>query len=89
MAESRGEFAGALRELRTRARLTQEGLAEAAGLSHRTVSDLERGLATTPQKETVRLLDRPGAGAVRDGSTGPSARGRVGRRRGGNAVTTA
>jgi transcriptional regulator with XRE-family HTH domain len=56
MAESRGEFAGVLRELRTRARLTQEGLAEAAGLSHRTVSDLERGLATAPQKETVRLL---------------------------------
>jgi tetratricopeptide (TPR) repeat protein/transcriptional regulator with XRE-family HTH domain len=56
MAEPRGEFAGVLRELRTRARLTQEGLAAAAGLSHRTVSDLERGLATTPQQETTRLL---------------------------------
>jgi tetratricopeptide (TPR) repeat protein/transcriptional regulator with XRE-family HTH domain len=56
MAEPRDEFAGVLRELRTRARLTQEGLAAAAGLSHRTVSDLERGLAATPQRETMRLL---------------------------------
>jgi transcriptional regulator with XRE-family HTH domain len=56
MAEPRGEFAGTLRTLRTRARLTQEGLAAAAGLSHRTVSDLERGRATTPQQETTRLL---------------------------------
>jgi tetratricopeptide (TPR) repeat protein/transcriptional regulator with XRE-family HTH domain len=56
MAEARGEFAGLLRELRTRAGLTQEGLAAAARLSHRTVSDLERGLATTPQRGTVRLL---------------------------------
>jgi transcriptional regulator with XRE-family HTH domain len=51
MAEPRGEFAGLLRELRVRAGLTQEGLA-AAGLSHRTVSDPERGLATTPQYGT-------------------------------------
>ncbi|HEY2286452.1 MAG TPA: hypothetical protein VGH88_11985, partial [Streptosporangiaceae bacterium] len=29
---------------------------EAAGLNPRTVSDLERGLATTPHKGTVRLL---------------------------------
>jgi transcriptional regulator with XRE-family HTH domain len=56
MAEPRGEFAGLLRELRTQAGLTQEGLAEAARLSHRTVSDLERGLATIPQRGTVRLL---------------------------------
>jgi tetratricopeptide (TPR) repeat protein/transcriptional regulator with XRE-family HTH domain len=56
MAEPSGTFAGLLRELRRRARLTQEELADAAGVSLRTVSDLERGVATTPQKETVRLL---------------------------------
>jgi tetratricopeptide (TPR) repeat protein/transcriptional regulator with XRE-family HTH domain len=56
MAEPQGEFAGLLRELRKRARRTQQELADAAGVSLRTVSDLERGAATTPQKETVRLL---------------------------------
>ncbi|QMU69811.1 tetratricopeptide repeat protein [Streptacidiphilus sp. P02-A3a] len=56
MAETPGEFAGALREQRKRARMTQQELADAAGVSLRTVSDLERGVATTPQRETVRLL---------------------------------
>ena len=56
MAEPPAGFAGVLRGLRARAGLTQEQLAEAAGLSSRTVSDLERGLATTPHKDTVRLL---------------------------------
>jgi tetratricopeptide (TPR) repeat protein/transcriptional regulator with XRE-family HTH domain len=45
-----------LRKLRTDARLTQEELAAAAGLSLRAVSDLERGVVTTPHKDTVRLL---------------------------------
>src|ERR1700691_4730623 len=49
-------FAGLLRKLRTEARLTQEELAEAAGMSPRSVSDLERGIATTPRRETVRVL---------------------------------
>jgi transcriptional regulator with XRE-family HTH domain len=40
-------FAGLLRQLRTKARLTQEELAEAAGLSPRSVSDLERGINRT------------------------------------------
>jgi len=56
MAKIPGEFAGALREQRKRARLTQQELADAAGVSLRTVSDLERGVATSPQRETVRLL---------------------------------
>jgi len=56
VAELPAGFAGVLRGLRTRARLTQEQLAEAAGLSPRTVSDLERGLAITPHRDTVRLL---------------------------------
>jgi tetratricopeptide (TPR) repeat protein/transcriptional regulator with XRE-family HTH domain len=49
-------FGGMLRRLRAGAGLTQEELAEAAGLNSRTVSDLERGLAITPHKDTVRLL---------------------------------
>ncbi len=49
-------FGSLLREMRTGARVSQRSLAEAAGLSYRTVSDLERGVATTPQKDTVRLL---------------------------------
>jgi tetratricopeptide (TPR) repeat protein/transcriptional regulator with XRE-family HTH domain len=56
MAERQGEFGALLRELRTRARLTQEELADVAGISERAVSGLERGVTTTPQKETVRLL---------------------------------
>ena len=56
MAEPPVRFAGMLRRLRAGAALTQEELAEAAGLNPRTVSDLERGLATTPHKDTVRLL---------------------------------
>lgn len=45
-----------LRRLRLAARLTQEELAEAAGISARSVSDLERGIARTARKETARLL---------------------------------
>ena len=56
MAEPPVGFAGVLRQLRAEAALTQEELAEAAGLNPRTISDLERGLATTPHKDTVRLL---------------------------------
>jgi tetratricopeptide (TPR) repeat protein/DNA-binding XRE family transcriptional regulator len=49
-------FAALLRRLRAAARLTQEDLAEAAGLSPRSVSDLERGIATSPRRDTIRLL---------------------------------
>ena len=49
-------FAGLLRQLRTEAGLTQEELAEAASVTARSVSNLERGWVATPQKETVRLL---------------------------------
>jgi transcriptional regulator with XRE-family HTH domain len=56
MAEPQSEFGALLRELRTCARLTQEEVAEAAGVSLRAVSGLERGVTTTPQRETVRLL---------------------------------
>ena len=56
VAEPPVTFAGLLRQLRTEARLTQEELAEAAGLSPRAVSDLERGVNRTAHKETARLL---------------------------------
>jgi transcriptional regulator with XRE-family HTH domain len=49
-------FAGLLRQLRTEAGLTQEELAEAAGLSPRSVSDLERGINRTARKDTAVLL---------------------------------
>ena len=49
-------FAGLLRQLRAQARLTQEELAEAAGLSPRSVSDLERGINRTARKDTAELL---------------------------------
>jgi DNA-binding XRE family transcriptional regulator len=41
-----------------RAQLTQEELAEAAGLSPRSVSDLERGINRTARKDTAVLLAR-------------------------------
>jgi tetratricopeptide (TPR) repeat protein/transcriptional regulator with XRE-family HTH domain len=49
-------FAGLLRRLRAEAQLTQEELAEAAGLSPRSVSDLERGINRTARKDTAQLL---------------------------------
>ena len=58
-------FAGLLRQLRDDAGLTQEELAEAARLSPRSVSDLERGVNLTARHDTARLL----AGAL--GLTGP------------------
>jgi transcriptional regulator with XRE-family HTH domain len=49
-------FGGLLRQFRTEARLTQEELAEAAGISPRSVSDLERGINRTARKDTAVLL---------------------------------
>jgi WD40 repeat protein/transcriptional regulator with XRE-family HTH domain len=57
MAEQLGlGFGGLLRQLRAEARLTQEELAEAASLSPRSVSDLERGINRTARKDTAELL---------------------------------
>jgi tetratricopeptide (TPR) repeat protein/transcriptional regulator with XRE-family HTH domain len=57
VAEQPGlEFAGLLRQLRAEAKLTQEELAEAAGVSPRSVSDLERGIHRTAHKDTAGLL---------------------------------
>ena len=59
-------FADLLRQLRTEARLTQEELAAQAGLSPRSVSDLERGINRTARKDSALLL----AGALK--LTGPA-----------------
>jgi transcriptional regulator with XRE-family HTH domain len=56
-----GGFGTLLRSLRIAAGLTQEELAEAAELSARAVSDLERGVRQTARRDTARLL----AGALR------------------------
>ena len=57
MAEQPGlGFAGVLRRLRAEAGLTQEELAEAASLSPRSVSDLERGIHRTAHRDTAGLL---------------------------------
>jgi predicted ATPase/DNA-binding XRE family transcriptional regulator len=49
-------LAGLVRRLRAEAGLTQEELAEAAGLPVRTLSDLERGINRTAHKDTALLL---------------------------------
>jgi predicted ATPase/DNA-binding XRE family transcriptional regulator len=49
-------FGQLLRELRVAAALTQEELAEVAGLSPRAISDLERGERRSPRHATVRRL---------------------------------
>jgi WD40 repeat protein/class 3 adenylate cyclase len=51
-----GGFAESLRRHRLAAGLTQEGLAERAGLSARGVQDLERGLRRSPHPDTARRL---------------------------------
>jgi tetratricopeptide (TPR) repeat protein/transcriptional regulator with XRE-family HTH domain len=57
VAEQTGlRFAGLLRQLRAEAGLTQEELAEAASLSPRSVSDLERGIHRTAHRDTAGLL---------------------------------
>jgi tetratricopeptide (TPR) repeat protein/transcriptional regulator with XRE-family HTH domain len=52
-ASSLGEL---LKQLRADAGLTQEALAESAGLSTRAVGSLERGVNQTARRETARLL---------------------------------
>jgi predicted ATPase/DNA-binding CsgD family transcriptional regulator/DNA-binding XRE family transcriptional regulator len=58
-------LAGLLRQLRAEAQLTQQELAKAAGLSPRSVSDLERGINRTARHDTAVQL----AGAL--GLAGP------------------
>jgi transcriptional regulator with XRE-family HTH domain len=66
-AEQAGlRFGGLLRQLRVDAGLTQDELAEAAQVSQRAISDLERGINATARKDTAMLL----AGAL--GLDGPA-----------------
>src|SRR5437868_3932256 len=51
-----GRFAELLRQYRVIAGLSQEELAERAGLSRRGITDLERGARRLPHPETVRRL---------------------------------
>jgi class 3 adenylate cyclase/transcriptional regulator with XRE-family HTH domain len=55
-SEQPAAFAPLLRRHRRDAGLTQEALAERAGISLRAVSDLERGIYRTPHRDTVALL---------------------------------
>ena len=59
-------FGALLRQLRNAAGLTQDELAEAAAVSQRAISDLERGVNATARKDTAVLL----AGAL--GLDGPA-----------------
>ena len=56
MSDTTTSFGDVLRRLRSAASLSQEELAERAGLSRRGISDLERGARHAPHLETVRLL---------------------------------
>jgi transcriptional regulator with XRE-family HTH domain/tetratricopeptide (TPR) repeat protein len=54
--QSPESFSELLRRLRASAGLTQEQLASSAGLSVRSISDLERGINLKARRETARLL---------------------------------
>src|SRR5687767_1033998 len=56
MATRETGFGDLLRRYRIAAGLTQEELAERAGVSSRGISDLERGARGLPRKDTLQLL---------------------------------
>ncbi len=53
---STSHFGALLKQYRRAANLTQEALAEQAGISARSVSDLERGLSRAPHPDTIAFL---------------------------------
>src|SRR5919199_656359 len=55
-ADGPGPFGGLLQQYRAAAGLSQEELAERAGLSRRGISDLERGQRRAPHPATIRRL---------------------------------
>ena len=55
-ADPRWAFGALLKRQRLSAGLTHESLAERAGLSPRTISDLERGVSRRPHRDTLELL---------------------------------
>src|SRR5215472_7122058 len=71
-------LAGLLRQLRAEAELTQQELARAAGMSPRSVSDLERGINRTARHDTaVRLADALGLAEPARSLFVAAARGRI------------
>src|SRR5215470_1592169 len=56
MSSEQTSFGILLKRYRTAAGLTQEALAARAGLSARTIADLERGINRTPRHDTFELL---------------------------------
>jgi predicted ATPase/DNA-binding CsgD family transcriptional regulator len=71
-------FAGLLRQLRAEAGLTQQELAKAAGVSPRSVSDLERGINRTARQDTaVRLAGALGLAEPARSLFVAAARGRI------------
>ena len=71
-------FAGLLRQLRAGAGLTQQELAKAAGVSPRSVSDLERGINRTARHDTaVRLAGALDLAVPARSSFVAAARGRI------------
>jgi non-specific serine/threonine protein kinase len=71
-------LAGLLRQLRAEARLTQAELAKAAGVSPRSVSDLERGINRTARQDTaVRLAGALGLAEPARSLFVAAARGRI------------
>lgn len=55
-ADGRGSFADLLLDLRVQTGLSQEELAERAGLSVRSIREIEAGRVARPRKDSVRLL---------------------------------
>jgi non-specific serine/threonine protein kinase len=55
-SESTPDFSDLLRRARRVAGLTQEALAERAGVSVRAISDLERGINRAPRRDTLDML---------------------------------
>ena len=78
MEEATSGLAGLLRQLRAGAGLTQQELAKAAGVSPRSVSDLERGINRTARQDTaVRLAGALGLAEPARSLFVAAARGRI------------
>jgi tetratricopeptide (TPR) repeat protein/DNA-binding XRE family transcriptional regulator len=71
-------FGTLLRRFRIAAGLTQEELAERAGISRRSLGDMERGVHHTPRKDTLTLLMEALALAPQDRATLAEAARRLG-----------